>query len=57
MSNGRRDVMVGLITTRDVLLNFRTIWSEFGAVVALSCIVAMLRRKQTTFLEVACKRS
>lgn len=47
--------MVGLITTRDVLLNFRTIWREFGANVALSCIAAMLRRKPTTFLDVACK--
>ncbi|MGC4121451.1 MAG: hypothetical protein QM765_44125 [Myxococcales bacterium] len=47
--------MVGLITSRDVLLNFRTIWREFGPMVALSCIAALLRRKRTTFLDVACK--
>ncbi|HEY3449701.1 MAG TPA: hypothetical protein VGK67_25325 [Myxococcales bacterium] len=47
--------MDGLITSRDVLLNFRTIWREFGAVVALSCIAALIRRKRTTFLDVACR--
>jgi len=47
--------MVGLITSRDVLLNFRTIWREFGPAVALHCLVAMFRRKPTTFLDVACR--
>ncbi len=45
--------MVGIVTSSDVLKNFRTIWHEFGPEVALCCIGAMFRRKPVTFLEVA----
>ena len=47
--------MVGVITSRDVLMNFRTIWVEFGLSVALSCVGAVFRRKHTTFLDIACR--
>ncbi len=46
--------MIGVITSRDVLLNLRLIWSEFGFICLLRCVLACtLGRKKTTFLEVA----
>ncbi|MBL8954582.1 MAG: hypothetical protein JNK82_27630 [Myxococcaceae bacterium] len=46
--------MDGVITTRDVLKNLPLIWREFGAVCALKCIKAVVKRERTTFLDVAC---
>lgn len=47
--------MRGLITGRDVLVNLRTIWVEFGPSVAFSCVGALIRRRHTTFLDLALK--
>ena len=49
--------MVGLITSNDVLKNFRIVWVEFGPAVALSCVASMFRSKRVTFLELACKHA
>jgi hypothetical protein len=54
---GRRAVMKGLITSRDVVANLALIWSEFGLLCALKCVVALMRGKQTTFLDVALKKA
>ena len=45
--------MRGVVTGRDVLVNLRTIWVEFGPRVTFSCVGALLRRKHTTFLDLA----
>jgi hypothetical protein len=47
--------MRGLVTSRDVLVNLRTIWVEFGPAVAISCLSAVIKRKPTTFLDLALK--
>jgi len=44
----------GVITSRDVLLNGRTILREFGPRAYLRCCVAMLLRRPTTFLSCVC---
>ena len=48
--------MRGVITSRDVLLNLRTIWVEFGLATLVCCLAAMLRSRPTTFLDVVMKR-
>lgn len=48
--------MHGLVTGKDVLLNLRIVWTEFGAAVTLRCLCALVRRERTTFLDVALKR-
>ena len=40
----------GVITTRDVLRHSATIVREFGAMAYLRCCYAILRGRQTTFL-------
>jgi len=47
--------MRGVVTGRDVLLNLRTIWVEFGPGVTFSCLGAIIKRKPTTFLDLALK--
>src|SRR5207248_4420597 len=44
-------MILGLITTKDVLRHTRTIVREFGAATYLRCCLGVLRRRQTTFLE------
>ncbi|HEY3451106.1 MAG TPA: hypothetical protein VGK67_32410 [Myxococcales bacterium] len=36
-------------------MNLRTIWVEFGPSVAFSCLGALVRRRNTTFLSLALK--
>lgn len=43
--------MRGFITASDVLRHAATIVQEFGAAAFLRCLLAVLRRKNTTFLE------
>jgi hypothetical protein len=45
--------MRGVITLRDVVGNLHIVLREFGAVCVLRCLLASLRRRQTTFLEIA----
>jgi hypothetical protein len=45
--------MRGVITLRDVVSNVGVVLREFGAGCLVRCLVASLRRKQTTFLEIA----
>ncbi len=48
--------MKGLITTRHLILNARTIIAEFGVACYLRCLRnALLHRGPATFLETACK--
>lgn len=47
--------MRGVITGKDALKNFHLICIQFGVGVAFRVLNAVLRRKKTTFLEVACK--
>jgi hypothetical protein len=48
--------MKGLITTRHLILNARTIIAEFGVGCYLRCLKnAVLHRGQCTFLESACR--
>lgn len=47
--------MRGVVTSKDVLINLRTIWVEFGPSVAFSCLGALFRRRPTTFLDLALK--
>ncbi|MBI5544918.1 MAG: hypothetical protein HY901_13590 [Deltaproteobacteria bacterium] len=49
--------MRGVVTGRDVLLNLRVIWAEFGPGVAVCCVGAVLRGRPTTFLDVALKQA
>ncbi len=44
-------MILGLITTKDVFRHTRTIVRDFGAATYLRCCLAVLRRRQTTFLE------
>ena len=48
--------MVGVITSRDVLLNLRVIWAEFGFLCVARCLFACAFGPKTTFLEVAFRR-
>lgn len=47
--------MKGVITTRHLLLNARTIISEFGIACYVRCLRNALLHKQSTFLQSACK--
>lgn len=49
MHSGRG--MKGVITSRDVATHLPLIWREFGSRCALRCVVALLTRRRTTFLE------
>lgn len=44
----------GVITTRDVLRHSAIIVREFGAAAYLKCCLAILLRRQTTFLACVC---
>jgi hypothetical protein len=44
----------GVITTRDVLRHSGTIVRQFGAGAYLKCCLAILLRRQTTFLDCVC---
>ena len=48
-----RQVIQGVITTRDVLTHTGLIWREFGVRCLLRCARALFRARPTTFLEVA----
>jgi hypothetical protein len=45
--------MRGLITHREVLANFGLIWREFGLRCVARCLMAIVTRRRTTFLDVA----
>ena len=45
--------MVGVITGRDVLLNCRLIWREFGPRCLVRCLWVASFGKHRTFLEIA----
>ncbi len=45
--------MIGVITSRDVLLNLRLIWTEFGFLCLARCVLACTLGRRTTFLEIA----
>ncbi|NVJ10473.1 hypothetical protein HUW63_35360 [Myxococcus sp. AM001] len=45
--------MHGVITLRDVVANVGVVLREFGAGCVVRCFVASLRRRRTTFLEIA----
>jgi hypothetical protein len=47
--------MVGMIANKQVLSHFGLIWREFGPLCATRCLAAMLRRRPTTFLNLAFK--
>jgi len=47
----RLEMIAGVVTTKDVLLNWPTIVQDFGLRTWLSCCKAVLTRKRTTFLE------
>jgi hypothetical protein len=47
--------MHGVITTRDVVVNLGLIWREFGPACAMRCLIALVRGRTTTFLDVALK--
>jgi hypothetical protein len=47
--------MKGLITTRHLILNARTIISEFGLSAYLRCVKNVLIHRHTTFLDSACR--
>ena len=44
----------GILTTRDVLRHSATIVRHFGPTVYLRCCLAILLRRQTTFLDCVC---
>lgn len=48
------EVVEGIITSKDVLLHLPLIWREYGTGCALRALSAVVRRKRTTFLDVAC---
>jgi hypothetical protein len=45
--------MRGIIGNKQVASHFALIWREFGPRCALRCVGAMLRRRPTTFLDIA----
>lgn len=48
--------MRGVITIRDVLLNFGVVLREFGPRCLGRCLLASVKRQKTTFLEVAFRK-
>ncbi len=48
--------MRGVITLRDVLANLGLVTREFGARCVVRCLLASLRRQQTTFLDIALRK-
>jgi|GEM_PF-5518595 len=48
-----RNLIVGVITTVDVLTHAGLIWREFGLRCFLRCARALFRTRPTTFLDVA----
>ncbi len=49
--------MRGVITAWDVFANVGVVWREFGALCVFRCFAAAFRRRKTTFLEIAFRRS
>lgn len=47
--------MRGVITEKEVISNLGLIVSEFGIGTLLRCLVAVVKRERTTFLDIACK--
>jgi len=45
--------MLGVIGNRQVASHLGLIWREFGPRCAVRCVGAMLRRRPTTFLDLA----
>ncbi|HXU84109.1 MAG TPA: hypothetical protein VN914_22095 [Polyangia bacterium] len=45
--------MQGVIDSKQVASHFGLIWREFGARCAFRCVAAVLRRRPTTFLDIA----
>ena len=48
-------MICGVITTKDVLRHSAVIVREFGAVAYFRCFVAVITRRQTTFLDCVCR--
>ena len=46
--------MQGVITSRDILRHLPLILREFGPRCAMKALTAVITRKRTTFLDVAC---
>ena len=53
-SRSEAPMILGLITTRDVLRHAWTIVRGFGAAAFLRCCLVIVRRRRTTFLECIC---
>lgn len=51
MTDAPYGVMRGVITSRDVLTHLPTIWRGFGTRCVLRCLLAVLTRRRTTFLQ------
>lgn len=51
---GNECTLEGLITSKDVLLHLPLIWREYGTGCALRALSAVVTRRRTTFLHVAC---
>lgn len=49
--------MHGTVTSRDILVNLRTVWNEFGPAVTLRCLRVLVMRKPANFLDVALKEA
>jgi hypothetical protein len=49
--------MRGVIDNKQVASHFGLIWREFGPRCALRCAAAVLRRRPTTFLDIAFQSS
>jgi len=50
-------IMNGVITSRDVVSNFRIIWREFGFKCLMRCVWCSIDpHKNTTFLEIAFRK-
>ncbi len=47
--------MRGVITDREVIANLGIIVSEFGIGTLLRCLLAVVKRERTTFLDIACR--
>jgi hypothetical protein len=45
--------MRGVITLRDVVFHGGLVWREFGGRCLVRCLLSALRRRPTTFLELA----
>jgi hypothetical protein len=52
-ANVARITMRGVITTKDVVVNLGLIWREFGITCVFRCLYAVVKRQETTFLDVA----